>query len=268
VDPGDPQTVYASANGFYGVCGIYKSTDGGDSWTQVESTFEIESNCFCQDPLHVGTLYAGVDKRVWKTTDGGLGWEAVYACSTWVCDVTSVVLDPVDPSTLYVAVNGIGFLKSKDFGRTWTEMNEGLQALPIAGSFTAICPSDRNRVVSAERDGRQKVVAFERSADLTLDPDTIVVRPGQRLGVGATLTNFLNAHLRGLVGVDVYLNSHRVHHSERPVRLTPYQVVEERFEFTIPSGVEPGDILEVVANLGPTPDHLVDWDRFGLTVVP
>jgi hypothetical protein len=59
-----------------------------------------------------------------------------------------------------------------------------------------------------------------------------------------------------------------VHHSERPVRLTPYQVVEERFEFTIPSGVEPGDILEVVANLGPTPDHLVDWDRFGLTVVP
>src|SRR5262249_28454354 len=94
-DPSAPAALYAGT----GFDGIFKSTDGGSSWT----------------PSNAGI--PGVTEPDGSTRFGG---------------ITSLVIDPSQPSTLYVALDGraenvaAGLFKSTDGGGSWTAFNAGL----------------------------------------------------------------------------------------------------------------------------------------------
>lgn len=49
--PGDPNTLYASGNGFF------KSTDGGDTWNQITSVFDIGPKMIAVSPANANVVY-------------------------------------------------------------------------------------------------------------------------------------------------------------------------------------------------------------------
>ena len=68
VDPSDPDVVYAGTirNG------VYKSTDGGDTWAGPYGPQDYEALTLAIDPANTSTLYAGFAGRgLYKSTDGG-----------------------------------------------------------------------------------------------------------------------------------------------------------------------------------------------------
>lgn len=76
-DPHQPDVVYvASANAHGGVY-VFKTTDNGQHWTSTEpqgAGWMSDVLSLTADPRHSGTLYAGTDTAVYKTTNGGHSW--------------------------------------------------------------------------------------------------------------------------------------------------------------------------------------------------
>jgi photosystem II stability/assembly factor-like uncharacterized protein len=103
IDPGDSNILYAVLNDESSVfaCdhdppGIYRSTDGGASWTAINS---------------------------------GLGTIRLNFLRTDV--ITAVVIDPAETGTLYAGTNENGVFRSRDAGGSWTALNSGLTALAV-----------------------------------------------------------------------------------------------------------------------------------------
>jgi len=128
--------------------GVYKSIDGGASFSMVglESSEHIAKVLI--DPRHSDTVYvaaqgplwkSGGDRGLYKTTDGGKTWKTVLMISVNT-GVTDVVFDPRNPDVLYAAayqrrrhvwtlIDGgpeSGLYRSIDAGQTWRKINKGL----------------------------------------------------------------------------------------------------------------------------------------------
>ena len=80
------------------------------------------------DPTVSGTLYAGTNHGVFKSTDSGATW----IDSNGLLDpfVSSLAIDPLSSSTIYAGHSG-GVLKSTDAGASWSPTNTGLPAFPF-----------------------------------------------------------------------------------------------------------------------------------------
>jgi photosystem II stability/assembly factor-like uncharacterized protein len=78
IDPHTPTTLYAGVRGAPG--GVFKSTDGGASWSAVNtglpdpSATDLAVFSLAIDPQTPTTLYAGTWFGVFKSTDGGGTW--------------------------------------------------------------------------------------------------------------------------------------------------------------------------------------------------
>jgi photosystem II stability/assembly factor-like uncharacterized protein len=74
VDPHNPSTVYVGTGGF----GVWKSTNGGESWTRTSTGFASSLiNALVIDPRNTNVLYAGTGSSgVYRTTDAAANWAA------------------------------------------------------------------------------------------------------------------------------------------------------------------------------------------------
>ena len=141
IDPTAPTTLYVTAG-----LSLFKSANGGDSWSALNRGWPQGSQGFGVNTLVISprtpsTLYAAINmKGVFKSTDRGLSWTAsnnglpiyheshVNASNVYV---TSLVIDPLTPTTLYATVisnsgnGGDGIFKSTDGGARWTFCNLG-----------------------------------------------------------------------------------------------------------------------------------------------
>src|SRR5439155_12042561 len=81
-------------------------------------------------PTVANTLYAGTERGVYKTTDGGAHWNEVTQ-SLGSPLVRVLAQDPNSPATVYVGTFGKGILKSTDEGASWI-------ALPVSETGIAI----------------------------------------------------------------------------------------------------------------------------------
>ncbi|HWW85845.1 MAG TPA: Ig-like domain repeat protein [Vicinamibacterales bacterium] len=131
VDPNDAGTVYIAVsgggvNGASGNNGIWKSVDGGSSWTNTTASITT-SNPWSSvriDPLDPTTLYAAVgnifgspSNGVYKTTDGGSSWRLLTnAPSGNPSGRIVVAVSPSNPQVLYVSASGNGNAASTPFG--------------------------------------------------------------------------------------------------------------------------------------------------------
>ena len=132
--------------------GVYKSTDGGETWWHMGLERSFQISIVLVHPEDPQVVWVGAVGRLWgpneerglyKTTDGGETWEQVL----FVDERTGVIdarLKPDDPDTLLVATYererdiycsndpakkwgpGSGIHRSTDGGATWTEVTEGL----------------------------------------------------------------------------------------------------------------------------------------------
>jgi photosystem II stability/assembly factor-like uncharacterized protein len=128
--------------------GLYKSIDGGGSFTKVGLETSEHLAKVLVDPRNSNVVYvaaqgplwnAGGDRGLYKTTDGGKTWKAVLSISENT-GVSDVLFDPRNPDVLYAAayqrrrhvwtlIDGgpeSGIYRSTDAGQTWRKVNKGL----------------------------------------------------------------------------------------------------------------------------------------------
>jgi len=144
--------------------GVYKSTNGGNSWKNMglkesEHIAKIVVDPRDSDVVYVaaqGPLWApGGDRGLYKTTDGGTTWNLALEISENT-GVTDVVMDPRDPDVLYAAsyqrrrhvwtlINGgpeSAIHKTTDGGKSWTKLGSGLPGGDVGRIGLAISPVD------------------------------------------------------------------------------------------------------------------------------
>jgi len=145
--PGDPNPV-----GF----GIYKSLDGGDTWTPINAGLEdLTVSHLVVDPTDTQTLYAGVGcvdddialpGNVFKSTDGGASWQRLDGVSPGA-PITRLALHPGDPQKVYALGYG-GVFYSEDGGTTWAKLDEAFKAAVYTFFYEhAFAPGDPQTMV-------------------------------------------------------------------------------------------------------------------------
>ena len=159
INPNDANTVWVGSgennnrqSGSWG-SGIFKSTDGGETWKPMGLATSKHIARIIVDPVDHDVVYVaalgslwgrGGERGVYKTTDGGLTWSRVLHVDDDT-GATELVMDPANNKVLYAATYqrrratwgfngggpGSGMWKSSDAGRTWSRLTNGVPTGPL-----------------------------------------------------------------------------------------------------------------------------------------
>ena len=185
IDPKNPKTVWVGTgepwtrNSTSLGDGVYKSTDGGDNWTNVGLHDSERIAKILVDPGNTNTVYVCAPGKLWsdsdergvyRTTDGGKTWTKVLKGANLSTGCSMMTMDSKDPKIIYAgmwdfrrkgwtfrsggdgptAFSGSGLFKSTDGGNSWTEIDEksakGLPPKPWGRIAVAVAPSKSNIV--------------------------------------------------------------------------------------------------------------------------
>ncbi|MFH1194165.1 MAG: glycosyl hydrolase [bacterium] len=164
--------------------GVYKSTDGGQSWANMGLRESRQIGGIIIDPRNSNVVYVAAEGSVWgpggdrglyKTTDGGKTWNKILNISENT-GVNNIVFDPRNPDILYAtseqrrrhifAKIGGGpesaVYKSTDAGATWNKIMEGLPGVDIGGMGIAVSPVKPD-VIYLSMEAAEKKGGFFRS---------------------------------------------------------------------------------------------------------
>lgn len=132
-------------------CGVYKSTDGGQTWKHMGLTDTNTIARIIIHPKNPEVVYVAAsghewtynqERGVYKTKDGGQTWTKVLFVNEQTGAI-DLALAPDDPETLYAVTwqrirkkwndprnephyGGSGIWKTTDGGQTWKQINKGL----------------------------------------------------------------------------------------------------------------------------------------------
>jgi photosystem II stability/assembly factor-like uncharacterized protein len=150
VHPKNPELAYVAALGhLWGPNperGVYKTTDGGRSWSQVlKINDDTGVSDIAMDPESPDTLYAaayerrrapygfnggGPDSAIYKTTDGGASWKKLTKGLPYEnggeTGRIGLEIYRKDPNIVYALVQHEkgGIYRSEDKGETWKKMSD------------------------------------------------------------------------------------------------------------------------------------------------
>jgi photosystem II stability/assembly factor-like uncharacterized protein len=179
LDPTNESVIYAGsgeanyANHSRFGMGLYKSTDGGDTW-QVLGGEVFAGRCFSRllvHPQNPQRLYAAITRAggfpemaaakghpgasgpvgVFRSDDGGVSWTHLTNGLPALC-ATDLAMDPANPNVLYAAIGRIfgapdnGIYKSTDGGDSWVKLAGGLPTDSVGRISVAVAPSLPGRV--------------------------------------------------------------------------------------------------------------------------
>ena len=201
VDPSNTRTVWVGTgeawtrNSVSIGDGIYKSTDGGSTWTNVGLPDSERIARILVNPTNGDVVYACVPGKLWsdsaergvyKTTDGGKHWALILKGTNLSTGCSGLAMDPKNPEVLFAgtwdfrrkgwtfrsggdgpdAQSGSSFFRTTDGGKTWvaitTDANKGIPAKPWGRVEVAVAPSDA-KVVYAFIESKDS--ALYRSSD-------------------------------------------------------------------------------------------------------
>ncbi len=133
---------------------LYKSVDGAANWSNDNYGFTATGCCgnsfvnlLAIDPTEPSTIYAGSGVGVFKSTNGGRTWSAMNNGLTVALNVVGMAIDPVAPSTLYIAVSDFssgsrGIYKSTNGGNLWIQRSNGLPSFdPTSLAIDPVTPN-------------------------------------------------------------------------------------------------------------------------------
>ena len=142
VHPTNPDVVYVAVQGdrWKGTPdrGIYRSADGGKTWTQLLKGENATSGAsdLSMDPTNPRILYAamwdhqrmpwtvrsgGAGSGIWKSTDGGDTWTRLTEGLPKLMGKIGVSVSPANPDRVYAIVEAEagGLYRSDDAGKSW-----------------------------------------------------------------------------------------------------------------------------------------------------
>jgi photosystem II stability/assembly factor-like uncharacterized protein len=174
MDPSNPRVLFAamwrmqrfpwgmSSGG--GRSGLWKSTDGGDTWTDISTARGLPNTALGRigvavSPANPRRVYASVEAPdsagqprggIFRSDDGGATWTRTSGDQRWQVRAwyySTVTADPQDENTVYV--NNLGTWRSVDGGRAWTRV-----AVPHGDTHLLwIDPKDPRRMIHANDGG-------------------------------------------------------------------------------------------------------------------
>jgi photosystem II stability/assembly factor-like uncharacterized protein len=184
VDPSSTDTVYVCTPGKLwsdsDERGVYKTTDGGKTWTKVLKGGNLSTGCsmMSMDESNPKTIYAGMwdfRRKGWtfrsggetpdspsasglfKSTDGGATWTQLDEKSAqglppkpWGRVAVSVA--PSKPNVVYAAIEAVipkdGLYRSDDGGKTWAQLDRSQNMIwrPFYFSNLIVDPKDENKL--------------------------------------------------------------------------------------------------------------------------
>jgi photosystem II stability/assembly factor-like uncharacterized protein len=173
VHPRDDRTLILGCE-----LGLFRSNDGADNWSQIDSPLngqQIWSILIVPhnpDVILVGTC----PSRLFRSDDGGHTWGEATATLLKHCPrilntrVTTLLADPEEKQTLWAGVEIDGIRRSRDLGRTWECIGEGLSSQDIHA--LAVVPGN----------GRPRRMLAATNNDLNLCTDGGETWTPQRVG--------------------------------------------------------------------------------------
>jgi photosystem II stability/assembly factor-like uncharacterized protein len=160
LDPRDGKTLLAAASTGHLGPTIFRSTDLGKSWKEAarppafRKAREGEkgrsvNHTFWLTPAHAnepGVWYAGTSPQgLFRSEDGGVSWEAFSGLNddpqyrAWMGGeqdgtpdgpkLHSIIVDSRDPGHLYFSMSSGGVHETRDGGRHWTPLVDGLEVV-------------------------------------------------------------------------------------------------------------------------------------------
>ena len=172
--------------------GVYKSTDAGETWTNVglpesQHIGRIIVHPTDADVAYVaaaGPLYSeGGERGLYKTTNGGRSWNRVLAHEVEGREigVIDAVMDPTDPNTIYAATYdkvrlpftfdlagpGSRLFKTTDGGENWIQIGQGLPEGMLGRIGVDVYHSDPNTLyVTIENANKEGMSEDDRRQEL------------------------------------------------------------------------------------------------------
>ena len=176
--------------------GIWRSGDGGETWTRVRQGLYTESavRALAVHPREPQVIYAGAESGIYRSEDRGASWKRLDSpMNTW--PIWALAIDPVDPDILFAGTRPSALFRSQDGGVTWKKLDVALAeecpnvTIPRVTAI-AIDPLDHQRVwAGIEVDGvRRSLDGGETWETITSgipDPDihnvAISAGPGKKV---------------------------------------------------------------------------------------
>jgi photosystem II stability/assembly factor-like uncharacterized protein len=201
IDPSNPKTIWVGTgeswtrNSVSIGDGIYKSTDGGETWANMGLRESERITRVLVHPRNGSIVYACAPGKLWsdsedrglyKSSDGGKSWNLILRGGNASTGCSSVTMDPKNPDVLLAgtwdfrrkgwtfrsggegptAASASGLYRSTDAGRTWSRLTstsaKGLPEGPWGRVEVVIAPSNE-KIVYALIESRKS--ALFRSAD-------------------------------------------------------------------------------------------------------
>ncbi len=172
--------------------GIYKSTDGGKSFTNMGLRDTHHIGDVATHPTDPNIVYVAAQGHLWghtgergvfKTLDGGKTWQRLTAGlpDDGRTGANELKMDPKNPNVLYVTMwqrvrqphrfdsggpNG-GIYKTTDAGKTWQKLTNGMPEGPTGKIGISIHRSNPSIIVAIVEHGFQPAQNAPEYADLT-----------------------------------------------------------------------------------------------------
>jgi photosystem II stability/assembly factor-like uncharacterized protein len=175
MDPTDPNTIFAgTGEGFSSVdalrgAGIFKTTNGGTTWTQISSTANSSFyyvNRLAVSPANHLIMIAATGNGIWRSTDGGNTWSQRYSAAS----ILDINFHPTDGNKCIASGSSFGVagraLYSNDGGATWIAAS----GVSTSGRIeVAYAPSNPTTVyASANNSSGQIYISTDGGATYTL----------------------------------------------------------------------------------------------------
>lgn len=174
INPDNSDIVFVAAEGSVwgpgGDRGLYKTTDGGQSWKKVlEISENTGVNNIIMDPRDSNVLYAtseqrrrhvhtkiggGPESAIYKSTDGGENWRKLTSgLPRGDIGGMGIAISPANPDVIYAIIEAEGktggFFRSENRGESWSKMS----SYTSSGQYynEIVCdPIDVDKVYSTE----------------------------------------------------------------------------------------------------------------------